>query len=45
VTASTRTRSPTPSRLTVGRLRRKLGAPPVITTVPTVGYRIAEPER
>ncbi|SEL92954.1 response regulator transcription factor [Streptacidiphilus jiangxiensis] len=30
--------------VTVGRLRRKLGAPPVITTVPTVGYRIAEPE-
>jgi DNA-binding response OmpR family regulator len=28
--------------VTVGRLRRKLGAPPVITTVPTVGYRIAD---
>ena len=27
--------------VTVGRLRRKLGGPPVITTVPTVGYRIA----
>jgi DNA-binding response OmpR family regulator len=30
--------------VTVGRLRRKLGAPPVITTVPTVGYRIADPD-
>jgi hypothetical protein len=29
--------------VTVGRLRRKLGAPPVITTTPTVGYRIADP--
>ena len=28
----------------VGRLRRKLGSPPVITTVPKVGYRIAEPD-
>ncbi|MFJ5884376.1 response regulator transcription factor [Kitasatospora cineracea] len=27
--------------VTVGRLRRKLGDPPVITTVPTVGYRIS----
>ncbi|MFJ6382531.1 response regulator transcription factor [Kitasatospora sp. NPDC092039] len=27
--------------VTVGRLRRKLGDPPVITTLPTVGYRIA----
>ncbi|MDX6743693.1 response regulator transcription factor [Actinocorallia sp. A-T 12471] len=27
--------------VTVGRLRRKLGAPPVITTTPGVGYRIA----
>jgi DNA-binding response OmpR family regulator len=27
--------------VTVGRLRRKLGDPPVITTTPTVGYRIA----
>jgi DNA-binding response OmpR family regulator len=26
--------------VTVGRLRRKLGAPPVITTTPGVGYRI-----
>ena len=30
--------------VTVGRLRRKLGGPPVIATVPTVGYRIAGPE-
>ncbi len=30
--------------VTVGRLRRKLGSPPVITTVPKVGYRIAEPD-
>ncbi|MEY9940101.1 response regulator transcription factor [Streptacidiphilus sp. MAP5-3] len=28
--------------VTVGRLRRKLGDPPVITTVPTVGYRIVD---
>ncbi|EPH44985.1 response regulator transcription factor [Streptomyces aurantiacus] len=28
--------------VTVGRLRRKLGSPPVITTTPGVGYRIAE---
>jgi DNA-binding response OmpR family regulator len=27
--------------VTIGRLRRKLGAPPVITTTPGVGYRIA----
>lgn len=27
--------------VTVGRLRRKLGAPPVIATTPGVGYRIA----
>jgi DNA-binding response OmpR family regulator len=26
--------------VTIGRLRRKLGAPPVITTTPGVGYRI-----
>jgi DNA-binding response OmpR family regulator len=26
--------------VTVGRLRRKLGDPPVITTTPGVGYRI-----
>jgi DNA-binding response OmpR family regulator len=30
--------------VTVGRLRRKLGDPPVITTTPGVGYRIAGPE-
>ena len=28
--------------VTIGRLRRKLGDPPVITTTPGVGYRIAE---
>ncbi|CAM5665312.1 transcriptional regulatory protein CutR [Streptomyces avidinii] len=28
--------------VTIGRLRRKLGGPPVITTTPGVGYRIAE---
>jgi DNA-binding response OmpR family regulator len=28
--------------VTVGRLRRKLGPPPVITTTPGVGYRVAE---
>ena len=27
--------------VTIGRLRRKLGEPPVITTTPRVGYRIA----
>ena len=27
--------------VTVGRLRRKLGGPPVIATTPGVGYRIA----
>jgi DNA-binding response OmpR family regulator len=27
--------------VTIGRLRRKLGEPPVITTTPGVGYRIA----
>jgi len=26
--------------VTVGRLRRKLGEPPIITTTPGVGYRI-----
>jgi DNA-binding response OmpR family regulator len=25
---------------TIGRLRRKLGDPPVITTIPGVGYRV-----
>ena len=29
--------------VTIGRLRRKLGDPPVITTTPGVGYRIADP--
>jgi DNA-binding response OmpR family regulator len=29
--------------VTIGRLRRKLGQPPVITTTPAVGYRIAPP--
>ncbi len=28
--------------VTIGRLRRKLGDPPVIMTTPTVGYRIAD---
>jgi DNA-binding response OmpR family regulator len=27
--------------VTIGRLRRKLGAPPIVTTTPGVGYRIA----
>jgi len=26
--------------VTIGRLRRKLGAPPVISTTPGVGYRV-----
>jgi DNA-binding response OmpR family regulator len=26
--------------VTIGRLRRKLGAPPVIVTTPGIGYRI-----
>jgi len=30
--------------VTIGRLRRKLGEPPAITTAPGVGYRIAHPE-
>lgn len=29
--------------VTIGRLRRKLGDPPVITTTPGVGYRITDP--
>jgi DNA-binding response OmpR family regulator len=29
--------------VTVGRLRRKLGDPPVIRTTPSVGYRIIAP--
>ncbi|WP_326763764.1 response regulator transcription factor [Streptomyces sp. NBC_01591] len=28
--------------VTIGRLRRKLGTPPVITTTPGVGYRVAD---
>jgi DNA-binding response OmpR family regulator len=28
--------------VTISRLRRKLGDPPVIITIPGVGYRIAE---
>ncbi|HEX3922937.1 MAG TPA: response regulator transcription factor [Streptosporangiaceae bacterium] len=28
--------------VTIGRLRRKLGDPPVVTTTPSVGYRITE---
>jgi DNA-binding response OmpR family regulator len=31
--------------VTIGRLRRKLGDPPVITTAPRVGYRIADVPR
>ena len=27
--------------VTIGRLRRKLGDPPVIRTIPAVGYRIS----
>jgi len=30
--------------VTIGRLRRKLGTPPVISTTPNVGYRIADPD-
>lgn len=29
--------------VTIGRLRRKLGSPSIITTTPGVGYRIADP--
>jgi DNA-binding response OmpR family regulator len=29
--------------VTIGRLRRKLGTPPIITTTPGVGYRLDEP--
>ena len=29
--------------VTIGRLRRKLGDPPIITTIPGAGYRIADP--
>ncbi len=31
-------------RVTIGRLRRKLGQPPVIQTTPGIGYRIADAE-
>ena len=31
--------------VTIGRLRRKLGDPPVIATTPGVGYRISSPPR
>jgi DNA-binding response OmpR family regulator len=29
--------------VTIGRLRRKLGSPPIISTTPGVGYRVADP--
>ncbi|HXL87563.1 MAG TPA: response regulator transcription factor [Streptosporangiaceae bacterium] len=29
--------------VTIGRLRRKLGDPPIITTIPGAGYRITDP--
>ena len=29
--------------VTISRLRRKLGEPPAIETIPSVGYRITEP--
>jgi DNA-binding response OmpR family regulator len=31
--------------VTIGRLRRRLGDPPVITTIPGAGYRITDPSR
>ena len=31
-------------QVTISRLRRKLGEPPAIETIPTVGYRITEPQ-
>jgi DNA-binding response OmpR family regulator len=31
--------------VTIGRLRRKLGAPPIITTTAGVGYRVTDPAR
>jgi DNA-binding response OmpR family regulator len=41
--AASRGRDPftTTVTVTIGRLRRKLGDPPVIMTTPGVGYRIA----
>ena len=30
-------------QVTIGRLRRKLGDPPPIQTIPGVGYRITDP--
>ncbi|HTX06974.1 MAG TPA: response regulator transcription factor [Solirubrobacteraceae bacterium] len=32
-------------RVTIARLRRKLGDPPVIRTAPGIGYQVAAPER
>jgi DNA-binding response OmpR family regulator len=29
--------------VTIGRLRKKLGDPPVISTTPGIGYHISEP--
>ena len=29
--------------VTIGRLRRRLGDPPIITTIPGAGYRITDP--
>jgi hypothetical protein len=34
---------PFTNTVTVGRLRRKLGNPPIIITTPGVGYRITDP--
>jgi len=31
-------------QVTISRLRRKLGEPPLIQTIPGIGYRIAHPE-
>ena len=41
----TSTRSPTPCRVTIARLRRKLGQPNIIHPTPGVGYRITEAPR
>jgi DNA-binding response OmpR family regulator len=30
--------------VTISRLRRKLGGPEAIQTIPSVGYRIADPD-